>query len=89
MVSINAIIYYFGATRMVESNDNDIFENQESVEVITSNEELLIDVTNAQPFKATEDKEKDSYFLKWEKCTNFTDNIIGDVKGGVKTMRQI
>lgn len=74
---------------MVEFDDNDVFENWESVEGVTSNREFSTYVVFDEPPNTIDDEEKELYLPKWTKNAYFTDNIIGDVEGGVHTRHWI
>lgn len=52
---------------MVEFDDNDVFENWESVEGVTSNREFSTYVVFDEPPNTIDDEEKELYLPKWTK----------------------
>lgn len=64
MESINMVINDSGATKMFASYDSDVFENQGSIEDVTSDIEWLTYIVSSKPPKSIKDEEKDSYLSK-------------------------
>lgn len=64
---INIVINDSSTTRMVEFDDNDVFENWESVEGVTSNREFSTYAVFDEPPNTIDDEEKELYLPKWTK----------------------
>lgn len=89
MDSINVVINDSRATKMVQSEDNDVFESWGTIEASTVDEDFSIDITNTEPPKATEDEKKGSSLPKWENGAHSANNIIGNVEVVMKNRYQI
>lgn len=89
MESINVVIHYYSATKMVESKDSDIFENWGSNENVMVDGDSLSPNNPSQSPQTNKDEEIEPHLPKYAKGSHSTKNIISEVEVRVESICKI